>query len=734
MTATTTPATTPATPQWLDWITRHKRETGYVLLGLTALFLVLGVYLFWKHYTNWFPEIVVCGALMLVTGLSAAWYVNRQGDGMSEEEAARVLVLGVGALLGLCIEIDSIWRTVTWWTWLTGGMEKWQTAGGWRFLYWVAMTLAGLVIIFASLSLGRKDEQASPVLRRLLYGYNTGLITLLTLLLLIVVNVLAANYVPMTSDWTKGELFTLDSGSQNTLRGLKRPVEIIVLANYPGEQLAEDTTKLIDSCRDYTSQIQFSPKNIFYKDRNGKKINELVAEFGLKYDVGMLVKTSNEEGEPKWQFFAENELRLPTGRRSQDPETGRITEETVFNGESALMTALTKLQENEPSVLYFTQGHGELTLDGSPSPRATNKSAALLKEKLGKIYTVKALSFSKEAREPNEEDKNVVGSSVPADAAVVVIAGYTPELDPIQRGTNKRAFQPHEVDALRDYVTGKDRKKPGKLLILLGPEVAAGNMAPTGLEGLLGEFGVELGNNRVLAFGVKYDPEGYFGTATIPVSVDSSGAESGDHKLTESLENATVILPELRTVDTRPGGDNKYAADTLLVAQANKRFAAGLIAFVWAETNLDLRKIDDLTSARFLDKNDQPDLQKLEAAKRDPKSRSLPIAVTVVERQAPTSPHQAADGKPKMIVIGNSVIASDAAMGSDQARYCYSIISSSLAYLREKPNLIGIEPKQRGSYKLNIDADVGTMLLQPLAFMFLGVVAFGLGIWVVRQR
>ena len=91
------------------------------------------------------------------------------------------------------------------------------------------------------------------------------------------------------------------------------------------------------------------------------------------------------------------------------------------------------------------------------------------------------------------------------------------------------------------------------------------------------------------------------------------------------------------------------------------------------------------------------------------------------------------------MVIGNAIVASDAIQDSDLAKqgldYGYSLVASAIGYLREKPSHIGIAPKKGDSYSLNADRDTkDRMVLEPFAYMSLGLLGLGLGIWTVRRR
>jgi hypothetical protein len=687
-------------PFWLDWITRKKQETAYILFGLAGAFALLCIFLLIRQRDDWLPEAIVCGMLFFVIGAAGLWYPNRQGDSFTDLEAARVLVLGVGAMLGLGIAVISICRVITWWSVLTGGTEKWQGPDGWRILYWVGATMLGLGIIFASLLVGRQDEQDNPFLRRLLYSYNTALVVILVLFLLIVVNVIAAKYVPATSDWTQAGIFSLAPKSQNILQGLDEPVEVVILSGTQDSQLSDDVSRLFDIGRDYTSQIRF-PLTKYSKDRDKPRVDALVREQNLTHDVGVLIHYGGDSPDSKWRFIPENDLYYQdrTGRRA-------------FKGEDAIMTVLRKLKDDAPGVIYFTQGHGELSLDGGPPLQ----SAASLKKKLEKHYRVKALKLVPDGK---PDDENVaVGPAVPDDAAAVIIAGYG------------QRFDPNEVQALRDFVDGKGRKDgPGKLLVLLGVVTAPdGTMVDSGLDSFLGAYGVDVGKNRVMAFEVR-DPAAPY------VGVKQASFDSPERKLAKSIDNLLIPLPNVRTID--PKQAEQFRVEPLLVVQPDpfsyRRFA-------WAETDL-AKPADRLIREYFLDDRGQLDRQKFIKASQNPNfNRELSVGVTVAEGQGGRVPHgMPSDSKPRMVVIGNSYIAADEIQDSPQARetidYGYSLIDSSIGYLREKPELLGIEAKKHETFVLGEKGseNFAPMVLQPLALMFLGVLGLGLGIWVVRQ-
>jgi hypothetical protein len=89
--------------------------------------------------------------------------------------------------------------------------------------------------------------------------------------------------------------------------------------------------------------------------------------------------------------------------------------------------------------------------------------------------------------------------------------------------------------------------------------------------------------------------------------------------------------------------------------------------------------------------------------------------------------------KPRMIVVGDASFVSNPNMVENK-RIDYSLFASFLAWLRERPQNIGIEHKKRDVYQLEPSTNVSRMILLPFALMALGVFGLGLGVWVVRRN
>jgi ABC-type uncharacterized transport system involved in gliding motility auxiliary subunit len=129
-----------------------------------------------------------------------------------------------------------------------------------------------------------------------------------------------------------------------------------------------------------------------------------------------------------------------------------------FQGEEAFTAALLKMSDTTHLTFYFTLGHGERELN-NPQIDGLNLFNDMLEKQ---NYTDKTLDISQTGK-------------IPDDAAAVAVIGPT------------RPFQPAEVDALEKYL-----QEGGKLVLCLDPTIK------TGLDPLLKEYGVKLGNDLVV--------------------------------------------------------------------------------------------------------------------------------------------------------------------------------------------------------------------------------------------
>jgi hypothetical protein len=685
---------TPPNPPPSDWFARlgqnrQQASVGLLIAGATSVVAALVVTIALSGAWGALAfSLLLLGVGLVGVGL---WGYLSHPETLIPSDVGRVLVLIVGGWLGFSLTVQLLALAWVWRDTVFGGLEAWQGKESWQVWLVLLGTLGGLAVMFISLLLGKSDEQSSPALRRLLYGYNAFLSCFLLLIILIIVNLITYQYITARADYTDLRIYTLNPKSENILKGLDKPVKVYVLLDSPTSTFATDMQNLEDNARFVTDRIRF--ENIV-RDSNLRTVAELSKKYSLVDDLGLLVVYGTED-QSTYQFIKSEGL--------YQRGTGRTVE---FQGENELMSAITFLQENKTkAVLYFTQANGELDL-GFGEERKPDRRASALKERLTKDnYDVRNLTLGA---------GGAAGQQIPDDAAAVVIAGP------------RVPFSDQAVSALDAYMNPKDpTKKKGKLIVLLDPVAnAQGSAENLGLEPFLAKFNVEVGNNRIL------DVDGQ---PPNRVAVLANSALSSSNPVAAALEGVALLWLDVRTVEPSGGGErppvamNFQPAELLLAVPSRGQI-------IFPEPNLKAdpsQVVADLFA----------EVQKGNREKLDAKhpARRLSVGLAVSEGsgmpQMP-SPHMPQPpSTPRLLVFGNAYFVSDTVLGRS-AGANYDVFASSLAWLRERPSSIGLAPKEHKEYKMdaNAVANLTRLALLPLSLMTIMILGLGVGIWVVRRR
>jgi hypothetical protein len=684
-------------PPWLEQLDKRRNETAIALQGLGAVCAIIAVFLSYRSWDDYAVPILTlflaCAALV-GAGL---WYGFHDPARYSSGDSVRIAALLLCGLLGLEMFLAAAGCIYVWRETVFGGWDEWQGEKSWRIYVLALIAFSGPMLILLGLILTRTEEHSQPLLRRLYYGCNAVLAGELVLLILLVVNVLGYMFLPRESDWTKSKLYTLTTRSQDIIKGLEKPVRIYAILD--SMERGGEVLQLLRNCHSVSDKVQWE---VVLRGMQDSRLRELMRRYSVLDSIGLLV-VSGTEPQEDFQFIRFDELyqALPGDPRSQRREYS-------FKGEDALISAINYLDQgkNKP-IVYFLQGHGELDISRSIDASRPTQKGDQLRAHLEKAnYDVKALRISDVQPADAGERQETVAKEVPEDATAVVIAGPRSALD---RQT---------LDALSRYMNPKDDgKKKGKLVVLLGVIVGPDKqMNRTGLESFLAEYNVTVGNDRILS------PDDNNPNSQIVVA---NPQPSGPNALAHGLRELEMLMTDVRTVKPRedrmpPGVGGNYQPDILLITTGR---------YVWAETNLD-------------DPRDVWDGYK-KSRKLPRVATALPVAVAVSDMSTgvrPSGPHafMGGEGTPRLVVIGNADFASNLndplSRRSPINTQYYSLMTSALAWLREKPSNIGIEGKTRDKYKMNETTNVGRMILVPAVLMLTSIVGLGLGVWVVRRR
>jgi hypothetical protein len=370
-----------------------------------------------------------------------------------------------------------------------------------------------------------------------------------------------------------------------------------------------------------------------------------------------------------------------------DPRTGELK---GFAGEARVMRELRFLAENEQRpVIYFTQSNGEMSIGGAGADTFTvTQSASQLKTFLEKAYLdVRPLTFTGPS------------PSIPADAAIVVVAEPQTTLSDVAAG------------AIRKYMTEpRPDGRKGKLIVLAGAVTGPDNkgVVRTGLEGLLAEMNVQLGNKYIYSMPLQQAPD-----FRVAAAVFAKASEQ--NPITQAIGAQVRALPfllprEVATL-TNPG---QYQATSLLITLPNRE--------TWLE---DERMVDpERTITDLLEK---PAVAAQKGFTETPRS----VAAVVSE-----------GGTARAVVYGNAYIFSDRyaeqrGRGATSSPVTFDLMAVTIDWLRDRPPLpTGIESKKYTEYQFPDPAGVDTTRLVwlPLGFSLLLVLGLGTGVWVIRRK
>jgi ABC-type uncharacterized transport system involved in gliding motility auxiliary subunit len=346
---------------------------------------------------------------------------------------------------------------------------------------------AGVLLLGIYVALDPEDVWAKLTGRGAMYSGNTLVIAAAALVILGLFNVIGSRYQNKV-DLTSNQQFTLSDQSKKIAESMPQPVKVTAFLTSTDSRRQDFNTLMND-----------------YSARSGGK---------LTFEI------IDPEARPGDAFAA------------GITETGTIVyhmgdkkQNSTGTTERDVSTALVKLQRPEKKI-YFTQGHGERSLDSFEQGDFSQIKQALERDN----FTTAPLNL-------------ITTRAIPDDAAEVVIAGPT------------NAFLPEEMDALRAYLDGG-----GKLFVLIGP----GSQAD--FNDLLSKYQVSINTNQLVV-----DPsQPFLNDVRVPV-VDKYGS----HAITRDLRLAT-FYPAVGSI-TIPSSSSGNATVVALAQSSDQS---------WGNTNL----------------------------------------------------------------------------------------------------------------------------------------------------
>lgn len=283
---------------------------------------------------------------------------------------------------------------------------------GWTLVA-VALLIIGLMLIVSSVAASDLRSWSGFWQRRSTQaGTNAAASVLAVLVILGLVNFLGDRYHSRT-DLTEGQLLTLSQASQEVVKTLEQPTEVLIFSPVPDPI----DQQLLENYRRYNSDFTYRYVDPFAEP-------QLSQQLGIETGGEVFLRAGNSEES------ADQPVRdlLVQQVGPQEPLSER-----------QLTNKLAQLSQENMSVVYFLQGHEEYAIDGSQA--GFLEAANRLQDE---NYTVAPLNLADTG-------------GVPADADVLVIAG-----------PQKKLFD-NEVTAVKDYLDAS-----GSVLTLIDPQVETG--------------------------------------------------------------------------------------------------------------------------------------------------------------------------------------------------------------------------------------------------------------------
>ena len=448
-------------------------------------------------------------------------------------------------------------------------------------------------------------------------------------------------------DWTHTQIYSLSQTTDKILDGLKKPVQVTVFMTATSSRLFPDVKELLSRYQAQSSKIE-----VEYLDprRNPARAQALVQEAGVKENT-IVFRCGDRK-----KYVEED--KLADLDYSGMTMGGGAPSVKAFKGEEAFTSAILSVTEAKQPRVYFTKGHGEASPDSGERMRGYADAKQILERSNMTVGSWDSLG------------KN----DLPADADLLIVAGP------------RTAFLEPEAGALEKYLAGG-----GHALLLLDPILPGPGAPPLdlGFGGLLGKYGIKLGNDLVV------DPAN---------ALPMVGAETvlanryGTSPIVSGLsgEGLPVILPLARSV-TKAEKPPEGLAETMLLETSPEG---------WGETNL--KNLDA-------------------GVKKDPEDTQGPVSLAV---SLAASDPKAGAKTPRLVVVGNSRFAANGAIENGANGMLFA---NSARWLVGSEKQVGIAPKTPAQTSLSLtDAEVNR--LSWAAIVGLPGFAVLLGLWVWYRR
>ena len=443
-------------------------------------------------------------------------------------------------------------------------------------------------------------------------------------------------------DLTSRGYYTLSDKTRAVLKTLVSELDILVFIDPNRSDLHDDVRNLL---QEYAEASPLVRLQVISPLKNPARTEELLS----RYDVSRLedVVVFDYEGRQKYVY----DYELGDFDYS-DAAYGGARRLRTFRGEQTFTSAILALSLPGSEKVHFLDGHGERSIADFEDKGLSTLAKYLKRENL----------------EP-EPVTLATRESLPAECRLLVIPGPGVELPA------------RDVSIIRDFL-----RRDGRLLLMTDP------LRSTGLEGLMEEWGILVGNDIVI------EPVVLAGLQAI--TTELMILSYPPHPITRRMADLVTNFSYARSV--RPAERTAAEADRPRVSVLAETTPRG-----WAEKNLDARR------ARYDKGEDDPG--------------PVPIAVAAEVAAIP----DADVGATRIVVFGDSDFASNRMLTSAN----FDFLMGAVNWLLERESLIAIGPKDPQAFVLVLGArQMRNVFLVSVLGLPLAVLLVGGRIWWGRRR
>ena len=330
--------------------------------------------------------------------------------------------------------------------------------------------------------------------------------------------------------------------------------------------------------------------------------------------------------------------------------------QAVFKGEDGMTSAIRDLLDQKTRKVYFVTGHGERSSGYGPGDYG-----AVVGRLRGMNFVIEDLGLTEKR-------------GVPEDADCVVIAGPT------------RPILESDIAAVKSYLGNG-----GKLLVMLDHLDAKAGEKPSGLERILGEYGVVVRQDAMA-----------LGPESLVLGARAIGQPDARHEISSPVARRQALFHRACVLGTRPAEKEGYRTDVVVEGTDGS----------WGE--------------RKLDKTPRYD-------KGDDVAGPTTLGVAI----GPKSGMQAPDSPASIVVFADADFVSNQFMADATFRHSANpdLFLNAVNWMVGRTENIGIAPRERDRRTVVMTPSrrwkfvVGAVLL-PAALM----AVLGICVWLIRSR